>query len=86
MDKLYVKQQGRTTGKIVKSGEAVRVFHARRRLRPEVVFLLGAASALLMAWLLLTGINRYEKIAHACDEARGYTCSYYEVQLFSLGH
>ena len=86
MDKLYVNQQGKATGKIVKSGEVVRVFRARRRLRPEVIFLLGVVSALLITWLLLTGINRYEKIAHACDEAKGYTCSHYEVRLFSLGH
>ena len=31
-------------------------------------------------------VERYGRIAHACDEAKGHTCSAYEVRLFSVGH
>ena len=59
----------------------------RYRLRKEVKYVLKVAGIIILAIVLgisiASGIKRVKGFASACDEAKGYTCSYYEIQQMS---
>ena len=56
----------------------------KRRLRPWVYFALGMMVAILMMVAVKVIVSSYDKMYQACDEAKGYTCSYYEARNFLI--
>lgn len=61
----------------------------KRRLKKWVRYTLYVLSiiviGIVLALILKSGIDRFERIAQECDKDRGYTCSYYDVRQYSLG-
>lgn len=43
-----------------------------------LIFLIGCI------YLIHIGIQKIDKIGKECDEARGYTCSYYDIRQYSI--
>ena len=57
----------------------------RRRLRPWVkVTLLTIIGGLVLGFVLVEGLNGLNDMYEECDNAKGYTCSYYEARLYSI--
>ena len=60
----------------------------RRRLKRWVKVTLniigGLTVAIVMALLLKVGANNYNEMYEQCDNAKGYTCSYYEARQFAI--
>lgn len=57
----------------------------RRRLRPWVkVTLLTIVGGLVLSFVLAEGLEGLNKMYEECDNAKGYTCSYYEARLYSI--
>lgn len=59
----------------------------RYRLRKEVKFVLKYVGIIILTIvlgiLIASSIKRVKGFASACDEAKGYTCSYYEINQMS---
>ena len=60
----------------------------RRRLKRWVRVTLKViaflVAALLLALLFIKANNDLNDMYEACDNAKGYTCSYYEARLYSI--
>lgn len=60
----------------------------RRRLKRWVRVTLKViaflVAALLLALLFMKANNDLNDMYEACDNAKGYTCSYYEARLYSI--
>ena len=60
----------------------------RRRLKRWVRVTLKViaflVAALLLALLFMKASNDLNDMYEACDNAKGYTCSYYEARLYSI--
>ena len=57
----------------------------RRRLRPWVkVTMLTTICGLVLGFVLVKGLNGLNDMYEECDNAKGYTCSYYEARLYSI--
>lgn len=60
----------------------------RRRLKRWVRVTLKViaflVAALLLALLFIKANNDLNDMYEACDNAKGYTCSYYEAKLYSI--
>lgn len=60
----------------------------RRRLKRWVRVTLKViaflVAALLLALLFIKANNNLNDMYEACDNAKGYTCSYYEARLYSI--
>ena len=60
----------------------------RRRLKRWVRVTLkivgGIAAVLVMALLFKVAGSRYNDMYEACDNEKGYTCSYYEARQYSI--
>ena len=57
----------------------------RRRLRPWVkVTLLTIIGGLVLGFVLVKGLEGLNNMYEECDNAKGYTCSYYEARLYSI--
>lgn len=61
----------------------------KRRLKKWVKVVLNTlgviALVVLLVHLFLVANNRYEKIAHECDEYYGRICSIYEIDQYGKG-
>lgn len=60
----------------------------RRKLKKWVKVTLASLLVLLLGGLfylvLSIGSNNLNKMYEECDNAKGYTCSYYEARLYSI--
>lgn len=57
----------------------------RRRLRPWVkVTMLTVVVGLVLGFVLVEGLEGLNNMYEECDNAKGYTCSYYEARLYSI--
>lgn len=57
----------------------------RRRLRPWVkVTTLTIIVGVLLGFVLVKGLEGLNNMYEECDNAKGYTCSYYEARLYSI--
>lgn len=57
----------------------------RRRLRPWVkVTMLTVVCGLVLGFVLVKGLEGLNNMYEECDNAKGYTCSYYEARLYSI--
>lgn len=57
----------------------------RRRLKPWVkVTMLTIIVGLVLGFVLVKGLERLNNMYEECDNAKGYTCSYYEARLHSI--
>lgn len=57
----------------------------RRRLRSWVkVTLAIIIGGVVLGLVLSEGLNRLNEMYEECDNAKGYTCSYYEARLYSI--
>lgn len=57
----------------------------RRRFRPWVkVTLLTIIGGLVLGFVLVKGLEGLNNMYEECDNAKGYTCSYYEARLYSI--
>ena len=57
----------------------------RRRLGPWVkVTLLTIIGGLVLGFVLVKGLEGLNNMYEECDNAKGYTCSYYEARLYSI--
>lgn len=57
----------------------------RRRLRPWVkVTMLTVIVGLVLGFVLVKGLEGLDNMYEECDNAKGYTCSYYEARLHSI--
>jgi hypothetical protein len=87
MSTYYIKEDGKMIGKVIvtQGGECKVVnVHTVRRVKPVVYFVAGVLFTLLIMCAVKLGSQRYEDMYRACDEAKGYTCSYYEARQFML--
>lgn len=53
-------------------------------LKPLGKIILGLIFIIIFIYLIHLGIKRIDRIAQECDEARGYTCSYYDIRQYSI--
>lgn len=58
-----------------------KVCHLRGWVKVVLLFIL-VEGFLLMVY---KAYNNYESIAEQCDQAKGHTCSHYEIRQYSLG-
>lgn len=57
----------------------------RRRLRSWVkVTLAVIIGGVVLGLALSEGLSRLDEMYEKCDNAKGYTCSYYEARLYSI--
>lgn len=57
----------------------------RRRLRSWVkVTLAVIIGGVVLGLVLSEGLSRLDEMYEKCDNAKGYTCSYYEARLYSI--
>ena len=57
----------------------------RRRLRPWVKgTMLTVIVGLVLGFVLVKGLEGLNNMYEECDNAKGYTCSYYEARLYSI--
>lgn len=60
----------------------------RIRLRKEVKFVLKVLAFILLlvavVMLMKAANNKYVSMFEACDNAKGYTCSYYEARQYAI--
>lgn len=60
----------------------------RYRLKPWVkktlYWILAIEIVILLALMFIHAMNDFEENAKKCDEARGYTCSYYDVRQYLI--
>ena len=57
----------------------------RRRLRPWVKgTMLTVIVGLVLGFVLVKGLEGLNNMYEECDNAKDYTCSYYEARLYSI--
>lgn len=56
----------------------------KRWVKITLKVLAGIALLVLFIALFKTTNDRYNEMYEACDNAKGYTCSYYEARLFNI--
>ncbi len=58
----------------------------KRRLKRWVRVTIGVLITLIffgiLTYFIVGGINNFNELAKECDSARGYTCSYYEINQY----
>ena len=57
----------------------------RRRLKWWVKPALTSIAILILTALMITAIERYNRLAKECDNARGYICTHYDIHQYSIG-
>lgn len=62
-----------------------------KRLKTKWVVIFTVICTLLSVWItkkaieyIIDSLKEFEQKAEACDRAKGYTCSYYEVRNFII--
>lgn len=53
-------------------------------VRKTLYWMLAIGIVILFAFAIVYALNDFEKDAKRCDEARGYTCSYYDVRQYLI--
>lgn len=56
----------------------------RRRLRKWVKVTLVIVGVFAFYGIIKVGANNLNNMYEQCDNAKGYTCSYYEARLYSI--
>lgn len=56
----------------------------KRWIRVTLKVIAFLVAALLLALLFIKANNDLNDMYEACDNAKGYTCSYYEARLYSI--
>lgn len=56
----------------------------KRRLKWWVKPALTVITILILTALMIKAIDNYNKLAEECDQARGYICTHYDIQQYSI--
>lgn len=56
----------------------------RKWARVTIAIILFIIASYLLAHFILDSMNEFEDVAKKCDEAKGYTCSYYDVRQYII--
>lgn len=56
----------------------------KRWVRVTLKVIVFLVAALLLTLLFMKATNDLNDMYEACDNAKGYTCSYYEARLYSI--
>lgn len=57
----------------------------KRWVKNTLVIIAIIVIGIILGLILKIGMNNFDELARQCDEAKGYTCSYYEVRQYGLG-
>lgn len=57
----------------------------RKWVKNTLVIIAIIIFVIIIGLIINIGMNNFNELARQCDEAKGYTCSYYEVRQYGLG-